>query len=234
MNERRAKALRTAAIIFMGLTAAMNLLGGIGTVCAAFYTKKYPPMWKLLDYQWLYQTLMIVTIAIGILCAWSTMTLVHGKKHAYRNAVILLLIGSIVAGIQVYASLALRGKAVPANIKLYANVATLVLFLLLRLPAIRDWIDFAKPGDGTDRATTGGLAAFMIGCVVLSTESWVGSSHIFQGDNWVHVLQGTLTVGGTILILGGLAQLLRVALDGLPVPGRQVQATSESSVTPPE
>ncbi len=236
MNDKRAKALYTAAIVFMGLTAAMNLLGGAGTVCAAFFTREYPPMWKLLDYQWLYQTLMIVTIVIGLFCVWSTITLLRGKKQAYRNAVILLFIGSIVAGIQVYASLSLRGKAVPANVKLYTNVATLALFLLTKLPGIRDWIDFTKPGNGTDQATTGGLVAFVSGCIVLSIESWVGSSHVFQGNNWVHVLQGPLTIGGTILILGGLALLLRVALDGLAVPaqGRQVQATSESSVTSPD
>jgi hypothetical protein len=44
MNSRIGKALRIIAVILMGLNAAMNLLGGIGTVCAAFLTEKYPPM----------------------------------------------------------------------------------------------------------------------------------------------------------------------------------------------
>ena len=57
MNDRKGKALRTIAIIFMGLTAAMNVLGGAGTVCAAFLTKQFPPMWVFMDYQLLYQAL---------------------------------------------------------------------------------------------------------------------------------------------------------------------------------
>ena len=75
----------------------MNLPGGIGTVCAAFLTAKYPPMWPLLDYQWLYQTLMIVTIVIGLLCIWSTIALARGGKRNYRNALILLVIGTILS-----------------------------------------------------------------------------------------------------------------------------------------
>ena len=36
MNDKTSKVLRATVIIFMGLTAAMNLLGGAGTICAAF------------------------------------------------------------------------------------------------------------------------------------------------------------------------------------------------------
>jgi len=82
MNDKTGKTLRIIAIIFMGLAAAMNLLGGIGTVCAAFLTKQFPPMWALLDYQWLYQVLMIVTIIIGIAGVWGTIILTKGKENA--------------------------------------------------------------------------------------------------------------------------------------------------------
>ena len=215
MNDNRSKDLRTTAIVFMGLTATMNLLGGIGTVCAAFLTKHWPSMWVFFDYRLLYQTLMIVTIIIGIFCVWSTMGLMRGGKNAYRNAVILLLVGSIVAFIQFYASLQIRGKALPANFKFYTNAITLLIFLLLRLPGIRDRVDFSEPGKGPDKATTGGLTALVTGMVVLTTAIWVGSSHIYQGNNWVHVLRLPLNVSGAILTFGGLARLLWTALDGL-------------------
>ncbi len=220
MNDRTGKVLRIIAVVFMGLTAAMNLLGGIGTVCAAFLTKKYPPMWPLLDYQWLYQTLMIVTIVIGILCIWSTIGLARGGERAYRNALILLVIGTIVGGIHMYASLSLRGKAVPANMKLYTNAVTLLLFLLIRLPGLRDRVDFSKPTSSSDRATTGGVVAIVAGSVVITTELWVGASHVFQGSNWVRLLQAPLIAGGTILTLGGFA-LLMWARQGVLAPAPQ-------------
>jgi len=215
MNERTGKSLRTAAIVFMGLTAAMNLLGGIGTVCAAFLTKRFPPMWAFLDYVWQYRALMIVTIAIGIVCVWATKGLLRGRKDAYRNALVLLIIGTVVSFIQYYASLQIKGKAVPANFKFYTNAITLVLFLVIRLPGIRAWVDFSKPGSGTDRATAGGLAAIVAGFVMLTTEIWVGPSHMFEGTNWVHRLHVPLTVGGSILALGGFALLMRVAFEVL-------------------
>jgi len=172
-------------------------------------------MWVFLDYLLLYRTLMIVTIIVVILCVWSTMGLMRGGKNAYRNSVILLLVGSIVAFIQFYASLQIRGKAIPANFKFYTNAITLLIFLLLRLPGIRDRVDFSEPGKGPDKATTGGLTALVTGMVVLTTAIWVGSSHIYIGNNWVDVLQLPLNVSGAILMFGGLARLLWAALGGL-------------------
>jgi len=223
VNDRRGKTLRTAAIIFMGLTAAMNVLGGAGTVCAAFLTKQFPPMWAFLDYQLLYQTLMIVTIAIGIVNIRSTIKLVRGGKNVHRDALIILFVGSIVSGIQMFASLSIRGKATPANVKFFTNLATLLIFLLLKLPGLRDQVDFSQRG-GTDRATAGGLAAIVAGIVMFTTEFWVGSSHVFQGTNWVHVLQVPLLIGGTVLTLGGLGLLVWVAADAWSAARQQREA----------
>ncbi|MGB2895417.1 MAG: hypothetical protein WBB65_04540, partial [Anaerolineales bacterium] len=64
MNSQQSKGLRITAIVLMGLAASMNILGGIGTVCAAFLTKQFPPMWVFFDYQLEYRTLMITTIII--------------------------------------------------------------------------------------------------------------------------------------------------------------------------
>jgi Ca2+/Na+ antiporter len=195
----------------MALNAAMNLLGGIGTVCAAFLTKKFPPMWALLDYQWLYQTLMIVTIVIGLVCIWSTIALASGKKHAYRNAIIILVVGTIVSGVHMFASLQLRGKAMPANLKFYSNAITLLLFLAFKLPGLRERVDFSRPSSSDDNAATGGLAAIVVGAIVLTTELWVGTSHIFGATNWVHVLRMPLLIGGTLLVVSGLGLLVWAA-----------------------
>ena len=109
MNEKTGKVLRTLGIIFFGLATLMNLLGGIGTSCAAFFTKQYPPYWALIkeDMQWLYQGLVITTVLVGLAGIWVTVQLVKGKKTAFRNALIVLVIGTILAGIQYYYSLQL-------------------------------------------------------------------------------------------------------------------------------
>ncbi len=146
METKQSRALRVVGIVLMGSTAAMNILGGIGTVCAAFLTKDFPPMWALLDYQWLYQSVMILTIIVGLVGAWATIRLVRGGVNVYRDALILLAVGSVLAAIQMFASLALRGKAVPANMKFYINLLTLIYFLALRLPGLRGKVDFGSPG----------------------------------------------------------------------------------------
>ena len=210
MNDKSGKTLRIIAIVFMGLTAAMNILGGIGTVCAAFLTKKFPPMWALLDYQWLYQSLMIVTIIVGIAGVWATIVLIRGRATAYRNALIVLVIGSVLGAIQYYASMTLRGSATPANMKFFINAFTLLFFLLLKLPSLRDRVDFTKPGDEETQATTSGLTAVVTGLFVLTTSIWAEPSHsIIEGENWVLVLQGQLIATGILLTIVGIRSLLR-------------------------
>jgi len=208
MNYKTANSLRVTAIVFMGLTAAMNLLGGAGTVCAAFLTKKYPPMWVFMDYQWLYQPIMIITIIMGFAGVWATVKLTRGGTTVYRDTMIILVLGTLLAGIQVYASLMIRGKAVPANMKLYANAVTLILFLLLKLPRVRERVDFSRPAKKAEQAAAGGIAAFAAGIMTLSTFFWVGPSHSYMGNNWVEEYQFPILVLGSLLAAGGLTAIL--------------------------
>lgn len=195
-------------MIFLGLTATMNLLGGTGTVCAAFLTKQYPPMWALYDYRLLYQILMITTIATGIAGIWALMGLVRRKENGFRNALIILAIGAVLGGVHVAASLILRGKAVPANVKLYLNIITLVLFLILRLPGVWEKINFNGPADKGENSLSGGLAAIISGGITLSTFIWAGPSHTYQGVNWVLVLDKLLVEFGLLLLIGGIGLII--------------------------
>lgn len=212
MNDKLGKVLRTIAIILMGLTAAMNILGGAGTSCAAFFIEKYPSMAELTDYRWLYQALVITTVPLGIAGVWAIVALLRGRRRAYRNTLIILTIGTLLGAIHMVASLQLRGKAAPANMKLYINVLTLLVFVLFRLPGIRDRVGF-KSGDGADKTTAAGLSAIVTGCVMLSTATWAGPSHTYQGANWVHLFQAPLDICGALLLAVGIGLLTRVALD---------------------
>lgn len=209
MSDNQGKILRIVAIVLLALTAAMNLVGGIGTVCAAFFTRDYPPMWKILDYQWLYQSIMIVTIVLGLAGAWATFRLFRGGVHVYRNALIVLGIGSLVGGIHMFASLALLGKAVPANVKFYINLVTFVTFLALGTPAIRGKVQFDRPGDKTDMTAAGGMAAIVVAIVLLTVKSWAGSSHMFEGVNWIDVLWAPIQYAGIFLLVSGSGTLAK-------------------------
>jgi len=215
MEDKTGKNLRIAGIVLMALTTAMNILGGTGTVCAAFLTKKYPmiDILRPVDYRWLYQTFMIVTVLIGLVGIWATIGLIRGKTRAYQNAVIVLVVGTLVSGIHFYASLSIRGSATPANMKFFANVITLLIFLVFGLPGMRQRVNFSGPGDTTSQMTSGGLAAIMVGILILSVRTWVGASHVYEGNNWVDVLNIPLVVSGSILITGGIGLLLRVVYE---------------------
>ena len=214
MKSTSSKGLRVGAIVLMALTTAMNFLGGVGTTCAAFLTKSYPPYWGLIkpvDYRWLYQSLVVTTIAIGIAGLVVTISLVRGKERVYRNSIIVLVIGTLLGGIQYFASLAIIGKAVPANVKFYVNAFTLLAFLLLMLPGLRETVDFSGGGAGNDRDMGAGLAAIVAGSIVMTVPMWAEASHTYRGDNWVFVLGWQIAAGGTLLILAGLALLAKAA-----------------------
>ena len=215
MNEKTGKVLRTLGIIFFGLATLMNLLGGIGTSCAAFFTKQYPPYWALIkeDMQWLYQGLVITTVLVGLAGIWVTVQLVKGKKTAFRNALIVLVIGTILAGIQYYYSLQLFGKAAPANVKFFSNAFALILFLVYLIPGIRERVSFSKNNGSADKDTAGGLAAIVVGIILLTTPIWAGPSHTFQGENWVNLLQTPLYISGILFTGAGIALLMKVAVD---------------------
>jgi hypothetical protein len=214
MNKVSGKILRVIAIVLVAMTAAMNILGGAGTTCAAFFTKNYPPYWVLIkpvDYRWLYQTFVITTLVVGIVGIAVLVGLIRGGKHAYRNALIILGIGSVLNAIHYISSLAIIGKAAPANVVFYINLFTLIVFLILAIPGLRALVDFSKSSKNADKMTGGGVAALVAGIVILSTPMWVGVSHAYLGSNWMEGFAWPIYVSGTILALGGMSLLARGA-----------------------
>jgi hypothetical protein len=200
------KIIRIIGIVLFAITTFFNLMGGVGTSCLALNPTRWSPaMAKLAPYQWLYILLMITATVVAIWGILVTIALARGKQHAYRNALIVLALSALAAGVQTYASIALRGKGAPQNIRFYITTFTLVVFLILRLPPIWKLIGGFQRGEG-DVATTVGLAAFVGGLVVLTTLVWATPTHIGpDGANWVNVLRLPLLIGGSLLAFGGAA-----------------------------
>lgn len=164
-------------------------------------------MWPLMDFQWLYQTLVVLTVPLGLVMIWATVVLLRGKSNALKISIWLLVVGTVLGAIHMGASLALRGKAVPANVKLYLNLITLVVFFILTLPGVRKFVDFSKPSGASGGATAGGLAAIVAGLVMLSTIVWAAPTHTYQGENWVNVIYVPLMTVGTVLTMFGFGLL---------------------------
>lgn len=206
-----AKLLRVIAIILLGMTAGINLLGGAGTYCAAFSNNVgYRMAFKaIMDYRWIYQVVMVLTIPTGIAGIVALVKYIKGKPDAYRYSLIVLVIGTLLGATQFITSMVLRGKATPANVKFFTNVATLVYFLILQVPGIRKMLDDSGPVDKSETNAAGGMAAFIAGTLTLTVFFWAGPSHTFFGENWTFVFETPLVVIGTFLVLGGFLVVLR-------------------------
>jgi hypothetical protein len=215
MNNITGKVLRTVGILFFGFATIMNMLGGVGTSCAAFLTGGYPSFSALIEknMQWLYQGLVITTVLVALAGIWVLIELIRGKKNGFRNALIVLTTGTILAGIQYYYSSQLFGSAAPANMKFYINIITLILFLIYLIPGVRERVNFSREETSVDMNVAGGLAAILMGVILLTTPYWAAGSHTYQGVNWVNLLQMELHISGIILTGAGIALLTRVILD---------------------
>ncbi len=235
MNSKSSKNFRIIAIIFMGMTAAMNLLGGIGTVCAAFIEEysivlgvKSVSRLNPFDHTMKYKIFMFVAIIIGLFGIWGTIKLVKGGKNVFRNALIILVVGTIASFIHYNTSMQIRGEAAPANVKFFINLGTLIVFLLFMLPGIREKVDFSKPGGDAEKVG-GGVTAIMAGLLTLTTFYWVGSSHIFNGVNWVEELTFSLVVLGSGFIFVGLGVITSVVM-GKVLQRKEKSATDVAEV----
>jgi hypothetical protein len=147
--------------------------------------------------------------------------------HTRHGHLIVLALSALFAGIQTFVSIALRGKGAPQNIRFYITTFTLVAFLILRLPPIWKLIGGFQRGGG-DAATTGGLAAFAGGLVMLTTLLWTTPTHIGPDDaNWVNVLRLPLLVGGGLLAFGGAALVWNANRRGRAVSADEARAEGQ-------
>lgn len=205
-NSWWAKLLRFIAILLMGLTAAFTLLGGAGTSCVALnptgFGDKFAPIASV---QWLYILFVLVTLVIGVMGVRATVLLVKGSTGAHRSALAALLAGLLVGGIHMLVSRLLRGSSMPVDMVVYTTLLTLVVFLLYRLPPIREALSFEKPsGDNPENRGVAAIALGTSGVLALTIQFLMAPTHTLANINYADAWHMGLTLVGLGLILGGL------------------------------
>jgi hypothetical protein len=209
-NSFFAKFLRFLGILLMGLTGGFTLLGGVGTSCAAFVPTNFDSMAVLAPFQWLYILFVIVGIALGVMGIRATIMLIKGADKSYRDALVALIAGVVVGFIHIYVSRALRGKSMPVDAVVYTTFFTLVIFLLFKIPAIWQGVDFAKAKAGQNKPA-GGAAAILLGILTLTIQYTMGSTHTWGGVNYAGAFNTAMALIGLGLLLLGAGIFVSMA-----------------------
>ncbi len=221
-NTWWAKTLRIIGIVLMSLTAAFTLMGGAGTTCVALNPTGFGGKFSgISPFQWLYILFVLVTVAIGVMGVRAVVVLSQGKKNSYRYALIALIAGTVVGAAHIFASRALRGGSMPVDMVVYTTVLTLIVFLLFRLPGVRQGVDFTRPA--TDKPTGQNAAAIGLcatGLLTLTIQFVMAPTHTISGINYADVWHTALSLVGSGLILAGIGMALHGRFFKLPVRDR--------------
>lgn len=201
-----AKLLRLVGIVFMSLTAAFTLLGGAGTSCVALNPTGWGDKFAgIAPYQWLWIVFVLGGIAVGVMGVRAVVLLVKGRKNAYRYTLIALIMGTVLNLIHMYASRALRGSSMPVDAVAYTNLLTLIIFLIYRIPAIWQGVDYAKPvGEKETGKQAAAIALGASGLLALTIQFIMAPTHTIDGINYADVWHVVLTLTGLGLMLAGV------------------------------
>jgi hypothetical protein len=207
-NNWWAKLLRIFGIVFMSLTALFTLLGGAGTTCVALDPTGFDGKFAgIAPFQWLWILFVLLGIAIGVMGIRAVVLLARGTKTAYRNALLVLLLGTGLNVIHLIASRLLRGGSMPVDAVLYTNLLTLVIFLLYRLPGLRQAVDYEKPvNDGKGAGAAVSIALAVSALLVLGVPYLMAPTHTIGAVNYADAWHATLTWIASLLMLGALVR----------------------------
>lgn len=218
------KVLRFIAILLMGLNAIFHLLGGAGTSCVALFAERWESMAGIVPFKWLYILFVIVTLIIAVYAIRATVRLARAKAGSYRDSLLILVVALLVSGAHMAASEILRGSSAPTSMRVYLNMLTLAVFLVLRIPGIFEKAQFENAAPGNDRGAAAGAAMILMGATTLTVHLWAGATHTWaDGINYADVWHGQLAAAGWLLVAAGLITaifpLLKLARrrDAVPV-----------------
>jgi hypothetical protein len=209
------KALRVIAIVLMGMSTIFALLGGVGTACIAWNAPMYGPAFAIfVPFMPLYQIFVYVSVVIAMVMSVAVYALIRGEKWAFWGAVGSAIVSLGVAGFQMYSTSTLKGvsffQTPPTNMRYYTTLFTVIFFLILTIPWIRQRVSMSGPwrtrGTGS---TAGGVTAIVTGIIALTTPFWAGEPHTVDGSNLVYVFETPLMVFGWVVLFAGIALTAR-------------------------
>jgi hypothetical protein len=204
MQSKRGIVLWLGLILF-AMAVLMNIFGGIGTSCVAFNLEAFPKYSMIADYQWLWQSFVVVTTLIGFAGLIALIAMFKGRKGAFTASLIILILGAIVGGIHMGASDAIIGKAAPANVKFFANFAAMIYFIVLAFPGMKKFRDNFAQSTKTNKKNAAGVTSIIAGLVLITMPIWAGPSHMIGGVNLVNVLSTEIMVISIVLLAIGIA-----------------------------
>jgi hypothetical protein len=205
------------------MTSIFHLMGGVGTSCAAFAAEKFE-MFDIVPYQWAYQLFVLITTVIAILMIRATVQFAKSKEKAYRQAVILLVVGLVITLVHVFVSRAVRGASMPNDARAYLNILTLIVLLLFNIPSIRNQMGFDAPDGGADSGAPLGIVAVLMGFVLLTIHIFAGPTHTWDGINYADIYHIQFQILGWFLVLTGtLANLQAIFKVPEIKPSRQIE-----------
>lgn len=203
-NSTLSKFLRFLAILLMSLTGGFTLLGGVGTSCVAFNPAGFgESMAKLAPLQWLYIVFVLTGIVVGLLGIRAVFMLIRGRVNAYRDSLAVLITGLAIGVIHIAVSRVLRGASMPVDAVVYITILTLVVFLVLKIPAIWQMVDFTK-SRLDDNQKAGGAAAILLGLLALTIQHSMSATHTWNGVNYAAMFNPIMTGAGTACLLSGV------------------------------
>ena len=114
----------------------------------------------------------------------------------------VLIAGTVIGIIHIFASRSLRGKSMPVDAVVYTTVLTLVIFLLFKIPGIWNGVDFNKAGRNSG-IPAAGAAAILLGIMTLTIQYSMASTHTWDGINYADAFSTSMTLAGSALLLIG-------------------------------
>lgn len=205
-----AKVLRIAGIVLMSLTAVFTLMGGIGTTCVTLNPTGFGGKFAAIEpFQWLWIIFVLAGIIAGVLGIRAVVMLIKGTKGAYLAALTTLILGTVINAAHLFASRALRGASMPVDGVLYANVLTLIVFLLFLIPGIWQNLHLEKPSkSGHSDANAAAISLAFSGVMILTIQFLMRTTHSIDGVNYADVWHAQfLVLGGGLILAAAIARI---------------------------
>ncbi|MDD4874276.1 MAG: hypothetical protein PHE15_04810 [Dehalococcoidales bacterium] len=224
--------MRIIAIILLGATAFMTLVGSVGTVCVAFNADLYGRAFQqYVPYLTFYQILIYAGLLLGAASIVATYALSMRDKWAYKGAVIILVLILVQCGIKLFSTWSIsEAPFAPVLVRFMLVIITLVYFLVIRTPGIWAKIGGFSGNSGGSRSKTTGVAAITGGAALLLTPLMAYPSHMVEGASLVtyQPILIPLLVAGGILVMMGISLLVMSAFN---ISHKQVTAWFRRRVT---